>query len=227
MAALEFLTARSRAAILQYISLEVEWTDRETPIPELPSLFPRQLMHLLADTEEHIPDAYRELQCLRLKNVVYNPRRIHLLLEPSLHKAKISTLDIVFPIEDLNVPVGQSCVNHLKEYDWLRGSESIRCMGIFGFRFVRYPRNNKEFPLLGFLASFPNLETLEIHSELYDEGEFSSLLGDILKDTKLKTIYQHRVTGVALDSLQSFAERNGVEILWGERPQLWPLKLEA
>jgi F-box/TPR repeat protein Pof3 len=78
-------------------------------------------------------------------------------------------------------------------------------------------------PLPAFLASLPNLETLDINSEQYDGAELSSVITEIIRVTKLKTIYQATVKGTNLDKLNRFANSVGVDIIWGERPLVWPV----
>jgi F-box/TPR repeat protein Pof3 len=148
------------------------------------------------------------------------------MVEPAIRAGKLSTLDIVFPMDDGSSPEGHNSIQHLRGYNWLRGAEAIRSIGVTGFRFVSVPRNNDDFPLLGFLASFPNLETLEISSEAYDEGGIYSVLREVIQAVRVKALYQSQVKGAPLDALKAAAKERDIVLHWGERPRPWPLQLE-
>ncbi|KAH0600918.1 hypothetical protein MHUMG1_01918 [Metarhizium humberi] len=128
--------------------------------------------------------------------------------------------------QSLNDRVGDRSITHLKGYEWLRGAASITSMGCYRFRFRSYPRNDDDLPLPQFLASFPNLETLSIFSENYEEAEFAGVVAAILKVTTLKTIYTTSVKGAVMDQLRTVAESQGVKLIWGHQPQAWPVPLD-
>jgi hypothetical protein len=79
--------------------------------------------------------------------------------------------------------------------------------------------------LPGFLASFPNLEVLEINSSHYDQREFCIMIEAILKVTHLQRIYQKTVLGDWRDKLIEATRKQGVELIWGDRPREWPLAI--
>jgi hypothetical protein len=89
-----------------------------------------------------------------------------------------------------------------------------------------YPTSDDDLPLPKFLASFPNLETVELNTEYYEDAELVTVIHAIMKETRLKKIYQSCVHGVLLDQLRDLAESRGTEIVWGERPRQWPVALE-
>ncbi|KAF7556227.1 hypothetical protein G7046_g6372 [Stylonectria norvegica] len=168
---------------------------------------------------------YSDLRSLRLTRTVVPPGGLELILHDSIAAGKLQTLDIVFPLGHDN-ELGRASWQHLEEYAFVRGTSSIRNMGIFEFRFHKYPKNDDDLPLPSFLASFPNLETLEISSDHYEELEFCSVVQAIIKVTRLKTIYQTTAKGVLMDELKAVAAKSGVEMIWGNRPREWPVRIE-
>ncbi|UNI15833.1 Aminodeoxychorismate lyase [Purpureocillium takamizusanense] len=162
----------------------------------------------------------------RVTDLVHMPCRLQVALQLSMSRRLLHTFDIVFAIDDPRAPVGVEHVDHLKQYAWLRGLESIRSLGLFNFRFKRYPRKDEDLPIPGFLATFPNLETLSLGSECYEDEEFCFVVEAIMKATQLKTIYQQNISGAAWDRLVQVGKRNGVQIISGERPKAWPVVLD-
>lgn len=185
-------------------------------------------------SSQHLPDLkasaandYNSLRCLRMKGTVLSPYMTSRSLgNPLDGPNSLRTFDIMFPLDSFDRPIGEMSDGHLKDYHWLRGASSITCMGVFNFRFKSYPRNDDDLPLPAFLASFPNLEILEISSEHYEDIEFCSVVEAILKVTHLKSIYQDRVTGAIMDKLRALTEGYGVRLIWGERPRPWPMPVE-
>ncbi|EXV04435.1 tetratricopeptide domain protein [Metarhizium robertsii] len=169
---------------------------------------------------------FRNLHSLASKSLCISPDILRLVFSDALNMGKIQSFDIVFPIESLNDRVGDRSITHLKGYEWLRGAASITSMGCYRFRFRSYPRNDDDLPLPQFLASFPNLETLSIFSENYEEAEFAGVVAAILKVTTLKTIYTTSVKGAVMDQLRTVAESQGVKLIWGHQPQAWPVPLD-
>ncbi|KAI9172471.1 hypothetical protein HJFPF1_01973 [Paramyrothecium foliicola] len=217
-------SCRSRLANIRYLELKHSLREDAGSNRPIPLLF--AILAIPVSAVDTI-NGYAQLQCIRLTRAVFDPQRIQSVLASSFEAGKLRTLDIVFPLEDPNAPLGSSSVNYLKGYGWLRGAESIRCLGIFGFRFVRYPRNVADDPLPDFLASFPNLDTLEIHSEEYEDAELCTLIASILKVTHLKTLYESRVKGVPRDQLRGLTQKHGVQLIGGERPRQWPVPLDT
>lgn len=169
---------------------------------------------------------YKNVRSLRLTRALITPEKLQQILHDAMLDEKLHTLDLVFPLEHFGTPLGQMSSQHLKDHAWLRGATSIRCLGVSEFRFRAYPKNDEDLPLPSFLASFPNLETLEINSGHYEGLEFCSVIEAILKVTKLKKIYQTTVKGVYMDQLKAFAKKSGVELIWGERPRPWPFVID-
>lgn len=171
------------------------------------------------------PD-YQNLQSLESKAFCVSPDISRHNFVDALNAGKLTSYDIVFPVESLHDRTGDKSISHLQDYDWIRGASSIVSIGCYGFRFRSYPRNDDDLPLPQFLASFPNLQTLSIFSEHYEEAEFASVVAAILKVTHLKTIYTTSVKGAVMDQLKTVAESEGVRLIWGHRPQAWPVPLE-
>lgn len=171
------------------------------------------------------PNTFKNLQALRLKNVVLDSAASQRILKCPLSENKLQNLDIVFHQPSLDEAEGVSSRQRLAQFEWARGSPSIRSIGVSNFRFTRYPRTEAEFPLPAFLSSFPNLEILEINSEHYEDEEFCSVIIEAIKATHLKTVYQSTVKGFNLDKLKKSAKSVGVDLVWGERPLVWPLPL--
>ncbi|KAJ6440527.1 tetratricopeptide-like helical [Purpureocillium lavendulum] len=169
---------------------------------------------------------FPNLRDFRVANLVHAPDRMSAVLRDAVNNEKLKSFDIVFPLENINAAAGASHVAHLKKYDWLRGLESIRSLGLQGFRFKRYPIKDEDMPLPDFLASFPNLETLSLSSKLYDAEELCSVVEAIMKATHLKTIYQQDVSGACWDKLVLVGKKYGVDIISGPRPEEWPVQLD-
>ncbi|KAK5987553.1 hypothetical protein PT974_11685 [Cladobotryum mycophilum] len=170
---------------------------------------------IISSTHRDEAVAYEDMESFRLRSLAVDPPRAEKLFEKAVFSGRLHTFDIVFPLESLNDRIGESSAEHLKGYQWLRGAESIRSMGLFSFSFSSIYRSETDMPLLGFLMSFPNLEVLEIESDRYEEAGFCMLIRDILKVTKLKTLHQYRVKGAMMDQLNKLAEKSGVTLVWG------------
>ncbi|ODA83714.1 hypothetical protein RJ55_02229 [Drechmeria coniospora] len=172
------------------------------------------------------PLQLHSLRQLRLKDLAHGPSTMRHLLGGAAERGNLHTLDIVFPIPTFHSPVGRQHMEHLGAYGWLRGVESIRSLGISRFRFREYPTNDDDLPLPSFLATFPNLETLSLTSDHYAPEEFCSVVEAILNVTHLKVLYQNKVNGALMDKLVRLGETFGVQVIWGERPRVWPVPPE-
>ncbi|RMJ06420.1 hypothetical protein CDV36_013980 [Fusarium kuroshium] len=222
------LTSIRRGDTLQYIDFDFRWKyDEQGPLGL------RMLSNMLnqepatMDTDEFNRDnQYKNLHSLRLTRALIPPSKLQEVLSDAIAARKLHTLDLVFPLETFGTPQGSTSVEHLREHSWLRSAESIRCLGIFEFRFRSYPKNDDDLPLPSFLATFPNLEVIEINSGHYEGPEFCTVIEAILKVTHLRKIYQTTAQGVALDQLRRLAAGYNVELVWGERPRQWPLPIE-
>ncbi|KAI5462561.1 hypothetical protein BGZ63DRAFT_384182 [Mariannaea sp. PMI_226] len=223
------LTSIRRGSSLQHVDFDFRWKyDEHGPLG----------LRLLADLLNHQspsvaasgPDEnnrYEDLRSLRLSRALIVPSKLQDVVEDAILAGKLHTLDLVFPLEPFGVPQGSSSVQHLREHSWLRGASSIRCLGIFDFRFRSFPQGDEDLPLPSFLASFPNLETLEINSSHYESPELLSVFKAILNVTKLKRLYQTALQGLALDHLRALTTELGVELICGERPREWPMQIEG
>lgn len=172
-----------------------------------------------------LPNTFDSLESLRLKNIVLDAIVAQEMLRSPISSSRFHNLDVAFPQASLNETEGVASCQRLEQFEWLRGESSIRSIGLSNFRFRRYPKNATEYPLPNFLASLPNLETLEINSEHYDDAELCVAIVEILQVTHLKTLYQSTIKGMNLDKLRVFAEKAGVKLIWGERPLVWPVPL--
>ncbi|KEY73722.1 hypothetical protein S7711_06298 [Stachybotrys chartarum IBT 7711] len=228
--AIAHLTSTSSRHQLQYLDLTFPWGDMEDVFDGSVVTQNSSLFALAQPTDEDVSrehgDAYRSLRSLRLSEVLLEPTVMQRIFQTPLQDGSLHTFDIIFPLDTLDSRIGQSSIRHLKKYDWIRGASSIRSLGLSRFRFAMYPTSDDDLPLPKFLASFPNLETVELNTEYYEDAELVTVIHAIMKETRLKKIYQSCVHGVLLDQLRDLAESRGTEIVWGERPRQWPVALE-
>ncbi|KAM5352315.1 hypothetical protein ACJ41O_005038 [Fusarium nematophilum] len=222
------LTSIRRGSTLQHVDFDFRWKyDDQGPLGlRILSNLLNQEPAAVATDELNRANHYSDLRSLRLTRALTPPWKLQEVLGDAIAARKLHTLDLVFPLEAFGTPQGATSIEHLRDHAWLRGTESIRCLGIFEFRFRSYPRNEDDLPLPGFLASFPNLETLEINSAHYEGAEFCNVVEAILRVTHLRKIYQTTVQGMLLDQLRGLVTKYGVELAWGERPREWPLPVE-
>lgn len=169
---------------------------------------------------------YDDLRSLRLSRTTDPPVNLQEILSAALAAGKLHTLDIVFPLDDHRMREGAASSQHLRDCAWLCNASSIRNLGLFEFRFRSNPRDDNDMMLPAFLASFPNLETIDLDSSFYVDTEFVTVVKAILRATKLRKIYQHTVHGVMLDQLTALAAKLGVELVWGGRERQWPMPVE-
>ena len=168
-----------------------------------------------------------KLQSLTLARVVLAPEKLALTLRDCISSQSLHSLDIEFPIDDYNSPLGNSSIQHLSQYAFLRGVASIRHLGLFEFQFKDFARDDADWPLADFLASFPNLESLDIASTHYTGAESSlcAVIETIIQKTKLKTLYVSGLFGVVAQRLQNLVTRCGIDLRKGRRPTPWPVPL--
>ncbi|KAF4977850.1 hypothetical protein FZEAL_5694 [Fusarium zealandicum] len=223
------LTSIRRGTTLQQVDFDFRWKyDEQGPLGL------RLLLNMLNHEPETVTNydfnrnnQYTDLRSLRLTRALIPPPKLQEVLSDAIAARKLHTLDIVFPLEPpFGETQGATSIEHVRSHSWLRGAESIRCLGVFEFRFRAYPKDDNDLPLPSFLASFPNLEILEINSGHYEGLEFCTVVEAILKVTHLRKIYQTTVQGAWLDQLRGLAGKHGVELIWGERLREWPLPIE-
>ncbi|KPM43089.1 hypothetical protein AK830_g3459 [Neonectria ditissima] len=222
------LISIQRGKTLQYIDLDFTWRlDRYGPLEfKLPRTMPNQQPAEDSANEFTHINYYEDLRSLRLSRNTGSPANLQEIISPALAAGKLHTLDIVFPLDDHGMREGAASSQHLQDYAWLRSASSIRNLGLFEFRFRSNPRDDLDMMLPDFLASFPNLEVIELDSSFYVDGEFASFVKAILRATKLRKIYQRTVHGVMLDQLTALAAKSGVQMVWGQRECQWPAPLE-
>lgn len=231
MPAITVLTSVNRGEKLR--SIDLSFSSKALPSEDILTVEPVQEMlswdGVSAGAQGVYPrlNDYQNLESIRLHRVSQNPTSVHRIVQESIRTNKLSRMDIVFPAETFNSVMGSESSLHLAQYEWLRGTKSIKQMGIFGFRFRSFPRNDDDLPLPSFLASFPNLEEVELGSDHYEDGEFCTVIAAVLKATKLKRLYQSQVKGVMMDHLPALGRTYGVEIIYGERPRPWPIPFDG
>ncbi|KAG6158316.1 hypothetical protein E4U11_004790 [Claviceps purpurea] len=212
--------------------------NRGNPLEHIQFNFPHQNGRCFSsDDHDLLPDfdvtehsEYRNLKSFNLRMVCMPPDRVRTLLCNAIEtkKMKLTSFDIVFPQgpPTAGEPIGGASIRHLQGYEWFRGTSTIHTLGCYDFRFRSGAENDEDLPLPQFLASFPNLRTLSIHSEHYNKLEFASVVVAIIKRTHLKTIYTPSVDCEVLgQQLRQVARDHGVELIDGDRPDEWPIKL--
>ncbi|KAF4344665.1 f-box TPR repeat pof3 [Fusarium beomiforme] len=222
------LTSLRGGRTLQYIDFDFRWKpDDEGPLGliMLSEILNREPEMLTTDGyTKHCQ--YADLRSLRLRRAMVPPLKLQKVLSDSLTSHKLHTLDLAFPLDPQGVLEGSSSTKHIQDHAWLRGEPAIRCIGLSEFRFRAYPKTIEEMYLPSFLASFPNLEVLEINSSHYEARELCIMIEAILKVTHLQKIYQRTIHGEWGDKLRKVTSRYGVELIWGDRPREWPLKID-
>lgn len=169
---------------------------------------------------------FANLRSLHMSNFSLEPRLMRRVLSDTVARRNLHTLDFVFPLENNVDQRGKKCIEYLLKYDWIRGLDSMRHMGFKRFVFPEVPLREEDAPLSGFLASFPNLESVYLDSEFLTEDEFVTLITRIMRETRIRTIYQCRVHGARLDQLKMLSRTYGVKLCWDNKPRMWPLTME-
>ncbi|WYZ41832.1 hypothetical protein EsH8_V_000727 [Colletotrichum jinshuiense] len=149
------------------------------------------------------------------------------LLEPAIRSGRLRELGLCWRQEP-----GQFFPGAL---DWLRGAESVRTFGFFNFDFESHEALTRDPALRGldpidllfaFLESFPNLEVLELHSELCDPRRIGAVVERVAKLGRLRRVYQRALTGVPMDQLRALCGAHGVEVVYGSWEAAFPAPLE-
>ncbi|KAM0252904.1 hypothetical protein ACHAP5_000767 [Fusarium lateritium] len=222
------LTSLRGGRMLQYIDFDFRWKPNdEGPLGLIVlSEMLNQEPEMLATDGYNKHCQYTELRSLRLRRAMIPPLKLQKVLSDALASNKLHTLDLAFPLDPQGAPEGAASTRHIHDHAWLRGEPGIKCIGLSEFRFRAYSKTDDEMNLPSFLASFPNLEVLEINSSHYDHRELCITIEAILKVTHLKKIYQKTVHGEWGDQLRKVVGKHGVELVWGDRPRQWPLEIE-
>ncbi|CCE29639.1 uncharacterized protein CPUR_03486 [Claviceps purpurea 20.1] len=105
---------------------------------------------------------YQYLHSFRSNLVCISPDGARTLLYNGIMTKQLSSFDIVFPQESTTA---------------IDRAGDARC---FNFRFPDNPKNDEDLPLPDFLASFPNLRTLEIYSAQYKNKSLETWISDFL-----------------------------------------------
>lgn len=226
--AIQQLTSLRGGQTLQYIDFDFRWKPHDSGPLGLIVLSERlnQEPEMLTTDGYNKYCQYTDLHSLRLRRALIPPLKLQKVLGDTLAAHKLHTLDLAFPLDHQGAPEGSASTRHIQDHAWLRGEHGIRCIGLSEFRFRAYPKTDDEMYLPGFLASFPNLEVLEINSSHYDQREFCIMIEAILKVTHLQKVYQKTVLGDWRDKLSEATRKQGVELIWGDRPREWPIAIE-
>ncbi|KAM4066163.1 tetratricopeptide-like helical [Hirsutella rhossiliensis] len=215
-----------------------EHLDLEVPVDNVDAVLPQQVFSDADDLDLYgltKPDGspirrrnqFQNLRSLRLKHFVHRPKKMGKIFAAAVASGKLHTFDIVFPVESLDLPLGEESANFLKGYDWLRGLDSIRSLGVSDFAFPEVPHRDSEPPLPSFLASFPNLKTLSLSTNSCNQEAFCLIVEETMKRTRLSTMYQNCVKGTLMDRLKRLGDRHGVVVIFGTRPRDWPVQLDG
>ncbi|CCE33167.1 uncharacterized protein CPUR_07091 [Claviceps purpurea 20.1] len=220
---LRYLASLNRGNSLQHIQFEFDWPPRSKPLPDIFGDSPDQLTN--SDIFQHAQ--FQNLRSLRSEKMWISPDRARTLLSNAIKNKKLTSFDIVFPMEEMNERLtADASVRHLKGYDWLCGNPTIHTLGCQDFLFSFNPEDEEGRLLPQFLATFPNLRTLTINSEHYGPAQFAKLVKAILKVTHLKVICTESLGEKELDELEELARSKGTEIQWDCEPRPWPFPLE-
>ncbi|KAL7942196.1 hypothetical protein V8C42DRAFT_332815 [Trichoderma barbatum] len=168
---------------------------------------------------------YENLEMLRLSNLAMSPQIAQKLFELPIRSGKLRTFDICFPLPRLTEAHGQTSADHIQQYQWLEGAESIRCLGIYDFSFKTYV-NAEDHPLIKFLQRFPCLEEVKLGSIVSGGTEYFLTIQDVLRFVKLKSIEVTHLLGEPFDKIRRLARGLGVNMTWEVQRPKWPMDLK-
>ncbi|KAG6159133.1 hypothetical protein E4U11_004396 [Claviceps purpurea] len=203
--ALRCLTCINRGNSLQHIALDIDrgWPD----------------MDIFSGSDDLLPDfdivqdsEFKNLRSFRSTSLSISPEGARNLLSKAIQTNQLTSFDIVFPTYYDDSPLEARHVDHLRGYDWARGAPSIQSLGCYGLR-LHPPPNNDQDHLVCFLATFANLRTLSIECKWDDIADYVSLLGKILRQTHLETMYMQLVDNEACVPLERAARDRGVRLM--------------
>lgn len=172
------------------------------------------------------PGEYLSLRSLMLARLPLDGEPARRFFESSLRSDHLRTFTIIFPHENLNQREGEGSAAHLASYKWLEGSSSITTLRLSNFAFRKYD-DHESGPLASFIASLPNLRTLQIGSEFYSGGDLCPVIEGIIKTCpSIELILVSEVWGVHMDRLREIAKQHDVIIRDGDLVSTWPVELD-
>ena len=132
---------------------------------------------------------------------------------------------------------------YINQFNWLRGCVSLRTLSLFvtaepfRARLVASYSGRAHMPwfstsakeVAGLVASFPNLETLEVSHEEDEISTIGAIIEAVAQESgSVKVIYQDKIIGAPYDNLKDYLKKRSVELRYGRLslPE-FPLKLEG
>ncbi|KJZ78171.1 hypothetical protein HIM_02209 [Hirsutella minnesotensis 3608] len=164
----------------------------------------------------------QNLELLRLESCYISPVKLKNILAAPMRGGNLHTFEMVFPQPSLDLPEGRALAQTLNQYDWLRGLESLRCLLFSGGELPSIMSDREANLLPDFLSSFPSLESVCFKFYL-NPSSFCSVAAAIIRQQRIKVLYQFCLQGTALDMLRQLGEKHGVRVLFAEPPRLWPV----
>ncbi|KAK2000194.1 F-box domain-containing protein [Colletotrichum falcatum] len=170
---------------------------------------------------------YPNLERLWMPHLPLSVDLATVLLEPAIRSGRLRELGLCWRQDP-----GQFFPGAL---GWLRGAPSVRTFGFFNFDFeshaalTRDPAHRNVDPidlLFEFIEAFPNLEVLDLHSDLCEPRRIGAIIERVAQLGRLRRVYQHALTGAPMDHLRAFCEAHGVELVYGGWDPLFPVPLE-
>ncbi|KAG6156416.1 hypothetical protein E4U11_005617, partial [Claviceps purpurea] len=182
---------------------------------------------LLSDYDIARCSEFPNLHSFSSQTMCISPNGARALLSNGIKSKRLTSFDIVFPCEDY---MEHASLRHLKGYDWLRGAPSIDTLSCYGIDLQSTLVKDGRLFLPRFLATFPNLRTLDIVTcdyPLHLGEEFVSLVIAIMRLTHLKTIYMASTSFAEYyhPQLRQVARDHGVRLRSGPRILQWPMPL--
>ncbi|CCE33268.1 uncharacterized protein CPUR_07192 [Claviceps purpurea 20.1] len=190
--------------------------------------FRKECFHdILSNGDEMLSDfnivQYSEFQNLRSFSSPWfclSPAGAQILMSNAILTQQLTSFDITFPKYTRAGIIGAMDIPHLEGYEWARGAPSIQALGLYRFRFTYYDGSWEEHPLVQFLATFPNLQTLTL-VPCCPPDELNNLVVAILKVTYLETIHVHLGNDEGFAQLRQAAQDHDVQLMELSAPDFW------
>jgi hypothetical protein len=131
---------------------------------------------------------------------------------------------------------------YINQFNWLRGCVSLRTLSLFvtaepfRARLVASYSGRAHMPwfstsakdVASLVASFPNLETLEVSHEEDEISTIGAIIEAVAQEAdSVKVIYQDKIIGAPYDNLKGYLKQRSVELRYGRLPlPEFPLTLE-